>query len=75
MCILAHRRDSDCPHPVIIKVAQLVCQPLHMTWPEPRGIFDDVIRSGVDCALAHRLRDEEEVVPLRQGHDVVDDGS
>ena len=36
-------------------------------------VVDDVVVSGIDCALSGRLRDQVEVEPLGSRHDAVDD--
>jgi hypothetical protein len=38
-------------------------------------VLDDIIGCRVDCPLTDTLADEEEVVPLRQGHNVINDRS
>ena len=39
--------------PIIIKMCQLVSEPLNVIWLEGRGIIDDVVISWADCTLSY----------------------
>ena len=42
-----------------------------MVWLQTRCILDDVVAGRVHSSLPNRLRDQEEVVPLRLRHNVI----
>ena len=42
-----------------------------MVWLQSRSVLDDIVAGGVHCPLPHRLGDEEEIVPLRQGDHII----
>ena len=63
MRVLAGRRHAHRPRPVVVEVRQLVGQLLDVLGRQAGGVLDDVVAGGVDGALPHRLRDQEEVVP------------
>ena len=44
-------------------MGQLVAQTLEVVWLHASGVCQDVVVSGANCALAHRLGNEEEVIP------------
>ena len=67
MRVLAGRRHAHRPRPVVVEVGQLVGQLLDVLGRQARGVLDDVVAGGVDGALPHRLRDQEEVVPEDDG--------
>ena len=52
--------------PVEVHVAEFVGQFLKVIRLEPVGLVDDVEVSGPHGALAHALRDQEEVIPAHK---------
>ena len=70
--VLAGGGDPHGAGPVVLKMTQLVRQLLDVLGLEAATILDHVVRGWVDGSLPHGLAHEEEVVPLRQGDDVVD---
>ena len=61
--ILAGGGHPHCPGPVVVQMTQFVCQLLEVIWREARVILDHVIGRGIDGALPHTLRHEEEIIP------------
>ena len=61
--ILAGGRHPDRARPVVVEVGELVGERLDVLWQQPGGVLHYVVGGGVDRALVHRLRDEEEVIP------------
>ena len=61
--VLAGGGHPHCPGPVVVQMTQLVCQLLEMIWREARVVLDHVIGRGIDGALPHTLRHEEEIIP------------
>lgn len=49
--------------PVIVLVAQLVGKALHVVRLQPPTVVHNIVVSGGDRSLSHRLADNEEVVP------------
>ena len=56
-------------------MSQFVGQDLDLSWFESRSVFDHVVGRRVDWSLTHRLRNQVEVVPLRQGDNIVENRS
>ena len=75
VCVLADAGHTNCSRPIVVQVSQLVRQPLEAFRIQDGAVFDHVVRGRVDSALAYALRDQKEVEPLRQRHDVVHHGS
>merc|ERR1719357_1259985 len=73
--ILAGGRNSNRSRPVVVKVRQLVSEPLHVLWLQAGGILYNVVGGGVDRSLCHRLGNQEEVVPFRLGDNIVYNGA
>ena len=73
--ILTHHGHTHSSGPVEVEMGQLVGQNLDSLGLPSTCVFDHVVGRWVDCALAHRLRDEVEVIPFRQGHDIIKNGS
>ena len=73
--VLTDRGHAHRPRPVVVEVAQPVGQHLEVVRLQPGVVLDHVVRGRVDGALPHGLGDEEEVVALREGDHVVDDGA
>ena len=73
--ILTHHGHTHSSGPVEVKMGQLVGQNLDSLGLPSTCIFNHVVGRWVDCALAHRLRDEVEVIPFRQGDDIIKNGS
>ena len=61
--ILAGGRHPDRARPVVVEVGELVGERLDVLRQQPGGVLHYVVGGGVDRALVHRLRDEEEVIP------------
>ena len=56
-------------------MSQFVGQDLDLSWFETRSVFDHVVGRRVDWSLTHRLRNQVEVVSLRQGDNIVENRS
>ena len=56
-------------------MGQLVRQLLEVVGLQAGGVLDDVVAGGVDGALPHGLGDQEEVVCLGKGDNIVQDGA
>ena len=67
MSILARSRHPDSSRPVVVEVGELVGERLDVLRQQPGGVLHYVVGGGVDGALVHRLRDEEEVIPEQNG--------
>lgn len=48
-------------------MGQLVREPLHFVRVQASVVKDDIVRGRGDCALSHRLRHNEEIVPKELG--------
>ena len=75
MSVLAHHRNTNGAGPVEVEMSQLVGQDLDLSRLKSTGVFDYIVRRGVDRSLAHGLRNQVEIVPLRQGDNVVKYGA
>lgn len=53
--------------PVVVQVAHLICETLHMVRLESIFIINHIVIRGVDSPLAGKLANQEEVVPVGQG--------
>ncbi len=53
--------------PVVVQMAELVGESLHVIGLHSAGIVDNIVVSGSDCALPHGLADQEKVVPVTEG--------
>ena len=63
--VLAHHRYPHRPRPVVVEVAQLICQGLDVLRFESRGVLDNVVAGGVHCPLPDGLGDQVEVIPVQ----------
>ena len=54
-------RDTD--RPVVVEMAQLVRQPLHVVRLHTGRVHDHVVGGRGHSALTHRLTHDEEVIP------------
>ena len=66
--VLAHHGHPHRARPVVVEVAQLVGEGLHVPRQQalavsPGRVVDDVVAGRVDGALPHRLGHQVEVVP------------
>ena len=52
---MQHTCNTRAHRPVVVEVAQLVGEPLHVVWLESRCVIDNVETGGRDCSLANRL--------------------
>ena len=75
MGVLTRGGHSYSAGTVKVEMGQLVGQPLQLVGLKPALVHDNVVAGRVDGALPDRLGHQEEIVPLRQGHSVVDDGA
>ena len=75
MSVLAHHWNTNGAGPVEVEMSQLVGQDLDLSRLKSTGVFNYIIRRGVDRSLAHGLRNQVEIVPLRQGDNVVKYGA
>ena len=55
--------------PVVVEVAQLVGEPLHVVGLEAAAVVHHVVVSGRDAAHTHSLTHDEEVIPEEEGRD------
>ena len=51
--------------PVVIEVAELVGQPLHVVWTKPGCVTNDIEVSRSDGTLAYTLANQEEIIPTQ----------
>ena len=49
--------------PVVVQVAELVGEPLHVVRFQATGVPDDVEVGGSDSSLTHTLARQEEIIP------------
>lgn len=49
--------------PVVVEMAQFVCQSLHVVRFQTSTIVDDIVMGGGHCTLAYRLGHQKEVIP------------
>jgi len=58
-------RTEDADRPVVVEMAQLVGQSLHVVWLQCSSVMNHVVVGRSNGALADRLRDQEEVIPIK----------
>ena len=54
--------------PVVVEVAELVGEPLHVVWVQAGGVTDDVKVGWSDSALTCTLTHQKEIIPARNVH-------
>lgn len=62
VCVLNDGWHACCSAPVVVQMALLVREQLHLIWWKLAGVIDDVVACRCDGSLTNRLADEEEVV-------------
>lgn len=63
---------SHWAHPVIVEEGELVGEALVSVWVEICVlVHQDIVRGGGDCPLCYTLTHQEEVIPLRQGNNII----
>lgn len=63
VCVLAGRRHAHRARPIVVEMAHLICEALHVVWADARAVVHHNVVRGCHRALTHLLRHQEEVVP------------
>ena len=75
MRVLARRWDAHGSRPIIIHVGHLVGETLHVIGRQLEVVVHADVVCGSDGALAHVLRDEQEIVEVALGDGMIHDRS